>query len=170
MYDRKDIAAMISEIKQSVSHMNVYGRQPGYDPDPDTDKAIKLLEELDEIIACGRDQSIETVTQSVNEEPGWHYVKDGEFPERHTDILFCNCVEQVFEGFYETTDYEHPYLTEEGKIAFPKFPEGKGKWYQFRFRCLENSDVAVAWRYKPAPVPCPEYRDRVARRERRKSL
>ena len=147
---KKTIMSLIYEVKHCFAHMNVYGRDDENVIEEYTDKGIRLLEALDDVIS--RDASnAEVITQNVNEKTGWVYLSTGELPPELSDVLFTTIAGQVFEGFLQKKDVSNPYMTADGKIGFKEFPDG-GHWYRYHFRDLLEMRLVVAWQYKPAPA------------------
>ena len=158
--DTKTISGMIRATKECMSKL-YYGEEL----DKSYDTALRMLETLEEILLHEWYTKEEISTQNINDTAGWHLVADGELPEYHKDVLFCNRVMQVFEGFLEKSDTSKPYLTEDRKIAFPDYPDG-GRWYDFRFRTFHEMKSIVAWCYKPKAVET-EYGKREKRNNKR---
>ena len=152
VYVKEEIEQRIHLVKRCVAHMNVYRWDDEYDSDPDTSKAIRLLEELDDILCGECFYKTDIVPQNINEKGGWRYIKDGDFPECRTDILFSTYSENVFEGYFERMNFNEPYLTENRKIAFKEYEDG-GKWFSNKYRALYDMEDVVAWCYKPQAAP-----------------
>lgn len=144
----RKIMLMLSEIKHCLAHINVYGRP--YEDDADTvideytDKGIRIIENVDKLISAvilGTDiypnanpiKEIRTDFDKSNTD--WHYLSDGEYPNKNEDILICSSTGQVMEGFFIKSDSE---------CLLPD-----GKWYRYRFRDMLETNQVVAWCYKP---------------------
>ena len=141
--DAKTIMVIVHQLKKYFSKMGAHYsyKELKASVEENTDKGIRLLEILDELIM----RTIEAEQEKISAEE-WTPVDDG-LPPYHTDILFSNIAGQVFEGFLEEYDTDKPFI-KDGKIGFNKYPDG-GAWYNFRFRSFSEMSSVVAWRYKP---------------------
>ena len=149
----KEIYELLYEVKSCFAKINVRG-----DDDPScieqyTDKGIRLLETLDQMLgdmfAKSNGGGIKEVV-CREDGPKWKAVDKGNLPERLQDVLFYTVSGQVFEGFLETLDFESAHVGEDGRIHFDERADG-GKWFRYRFRDLLPMDSVKAWRYKDTP-------------------
>lgn len=149
--DEKTIVGLINSIKHYMGELHFAQHDESIDVDESFDKGLKLLEILERLLLKEWYEHDVLCVQNVNEKADWYFIKDGELPDTHTDVLFCNFVGQVFEGFLEKYDTTKPYLTDGNKIAFEEYPDG-GAWFDFRFRRFTPMRMIVAWCYKPEAV------------------
>lgn len=145
---RRDISVCIYEVKSCLAKIGVEGTDNEAVIEEQTDRALRLLEWLDEQLAMSDAPEDDSAALVVRYDSDWHIVAEDDLPPAKKDLLFTTKCGKTYEGFLVRKDITAPYKTEDGKLAFREYPDG-GKWFRYHFRDLLDMKQVIAWSWKP---------------------